>query len=166
MLIGMLIIIERNNKLLILSLLSWIGVLLWMGLIFYLSDQPANESNQLSKGVTEVIIEKVGEFSPEMDFNNSSINRTVRKNAHFYVYLVLAMLMMNALNNRKLYTYKRIILTLIFCILYAITDEIHQLFVPGRGAQAMDVLIDSVGVTFGIGIYLLISSIIKKIKSR
>lgn len=36
------------------------------------------------------------------------------------------------------------------CILYAISDEVHQLFVPGRGGQVRDVIIDSAGAIAGI----------------
>ena len=39
-----------------------------------------------------------------------------------------------------------------FCILYAASDEIHQLFVPGRGAQFRDVMIDFSGAILGSGI--------------
>jgi VanZ family protein len=41
----------------------------------------------------------------------------------------------------------------VFCVLYAVSDEVHQLFVPGRGAQVTDVLIDNAGAFVGIGIY-------------
>ncbi|KUP05305.1 hypothetical protein Q73_13405, partial [Bacillus coahuilensis m2-6] len=124
-------------------------------------------SNQMSQGVSNVIVGDVGEITAESEYNISikRLNHIIRKNAHFYVYLVLAVLMMNALKSNQ-YKNIRILLTLIFCIVYAITDEIHQLFVPGREAQVNDVLIDSIGATFGIGLYILIRSIIQKLKTR
>lgn len=45
------------------------------------------------------------------------------------------------------------LLALATCIVYAVSDEIHQLFVPGRGAQVKDVMIDSTGAFAGIIIY-------------
>lgn len=48
---------------------------------------------------------------------------------------------------------KAFIFSLMFCILYAVSDEVHQLFVLGRGAQVTDVLIDSAGAFVGIGMY-------------
>jgi len=42
--------------------------------------------------------------------------------------------------------YKGIKLALLICILYAVSDEVHQLFIPGRGGQFKDVIIDSAGV--------------------
>ncbi len=47
-----------KNKIII--ILSWMGVLLWLVLIFCLSAQPAAESNGLSKKVTQFIIENIG----------------------------------------------------------------------------------------------------------
>ena len=46
-------------------------------------------------------------------------------------------------------------------VAYAMTDEIHQLFVPGRSCQVTDVLIDSAGVLFGsvIGVLIFISTV-------
>ncbi len=38
------------------------------------------------------------------------------------------------------------------CVLYAIFDEIHQLYVPGRSGEIIEVLIDSVGAGVGIGL--------------
>lgn len=45
-------------------------------------------------------------------------------------------------------------------ISYAISDEIHQSFTPGRGPKITDVFIDSLGVFFGIIVILLIVEII------
>jgi len=44
-------------------------------------------------------------------------------------------------------------------VLYACTDEIHQLFVPGRGAQMSDVLLDSAGAGLGIVLFVTIRRI-------
>lgn len=46
-----------KNKIII--IFSWTAVLFWLVLIFYLSSQPAVESNGLSKNVTKVIVETV-----------------------------------------------------------------------------------------------------------
>ncbi len=68
---------------------SWAAVILWMVLIFYLSHQPATESNELSTGITEVIIQTVEKVAPNVEFDIRSLNHIVRKNAHFFAYLVL-----------------------------------------------------------------------------
>ena len=47
---------------------------------------------------------------------------------------------------------------------YASTDEIHQMFVAGRGPSVRDVLIDSIGAFFGVLVFFFISYLISKIK--
>lgn len=144
------------------KILSWTAVILWMALIFNLSSQVADKSNQMSTGITEIIIKTLEKIAPDTDFDIKSFNHIVRKNAHFFAYLVLGVLVMNALRRSKVYAIRSFILALGICILYAVSDEVHQLFVPGRGGQVMDVFIDSSGAIAGIGLYLLICRIVMK----
>ncbi|MGV8147176.1 MAG: VanZ family protein [Alkaliphilus sp.] len=139
-----------NSKQIIISI-SWLAVLLWMALIFNLSSQPANQSNKLSEGVTKIIVDTVERVAPSTDFDLSRLNHIVRKNAHFFAYLVLSLLVMNAVRRTGGNDIK---LTLLICVLYAISDETHQIFVPGRSAQVSDILIDGVGAVVGIVMYL------------
>lgn len=44
------------------------------------------------------------------------------------------------------------LLSWVFCILYAASDEIHQIFVPGRACMLTDVCIDSAGALLGIAL--------------
>jgi VanZ family protein len=125
--------------------ISWIVVLLWMTLIFYLSHQPATQSNELSTGITEIIFGIINNILPTSI--SESLNH--RKAAHFIAYFILGFLLENALR-------KRFMFTLLLCILYAISDEIHQAFIPGRGPGVIDVLIDSSGSFFGIITYKLL----------
>jgi VanZ family protein len=110
--------------------------------------------------VTEVIIKTIEKVAPSTDLDVKSINHKVRKNAHFFAYLVLAILAINAFRRSGVYGYRSIILAAALCVTYAISDEIHQLFVPGRGGQVKDVVIDGAGAIAGIGIYLTVSRII------
>lgn len=132
------------------KVLPWLLVILWMALIFYLSHQPANTSNGLSKGATEIIVETVEKIAPSVDINIKNFNHNLRKNAHFFAYLVLGILVVNGLRSIGIVGYKAMSLALFICILYAISDEVHQLFVPGRGGQIKDVIIDSAGAVVGI----------------
>ena len=83
----------------------------------------------------------------------ATLNHFIRKVAHFTVYLVLGILTVNSLKASGVPIFKAIMWALVICIAYAATDEIHQMFVPGRGAQVKDVLIDSVGAVVGICVY-------------
>lgn len=112
-------------------IISWAAVLLWMVVIFNLSSQPAHQSNKLSTGVTQVIVKTVKKVAPKSEFDIKKFNHYVRKNAHFFAYLVLGILVMNAMRGKTR--------ALMICILYAISDEVHQMFVPGRGPQVKDV---------------------------
>ena len=140
--------------------LSWTAVILWMALIFNLSSQVAEQSNELSTGITEVIVKTVEKVAPQAAFDIKSFNNILRKNAHFFAYLVLGILLLNALSRSGVNGYRGVILALGICILYAISDEVHQLFVPGRGGQVKDVIIDSAGAGAGIGFYWVVSRLV------
>ncbi len=56
-------------------------------------------------------------------------------------------------------------MSILFSFLYACTDELHQIFVPGRSAQFRDVLIDTLGASFGIAITYLTIKFFAKIKT-
>ena len=135
------------------KILPWALVIFWMALIFYLSHQPATESDGLSIGITEKILELIQRIVPDITLDIGRFNHIVRKNAHFFVYLVLGVLVANGLTNSSKATVFRV--ALLICVLYAISDEVHQLFVPGRGGQIKDVIIDSTGSLVGILGYIL-----------
>lgn len=141
------------------KILSWTLAVLWMALIFYLSHQPAIESNGLSTGITEKIVVMVEKVAPDIKFNMGRFNHMLRKGAHFFAYLVLGILMINGLSSSDIYGFKGIGLAILICILYAISDEVHQLFVPGRGGQVSDVILDSAGAIIGILGYKWLSNI-------
>lgn len=137
-------------------ILSWTAVILWMLFIFYLSSQVAEQSNQLSTGITQAIMKLLGKLAPGIEPDLNSFNYFVRKNAHFIAYLVLGLLSSNAIGRSRPHNLRNALFALLLCVLYAISDEVHQLFVPGRGGQAMDVLIDSAGAVVGIGLYYIV----------
>jgi VanZ family protein len=69
----------------------------------------------------------------------------LRKAAHMTEYAILGALLVRALD--------RELPALLVGVAYAVSDEIHQHFVEGRHASALDVALDSLGVA--VGIYLL-----------
>lgn len=145
-------------------IISWAVVLLWMAVIFTLSSQPAEDSNKLSKGITEVVLEAMDNIIPKKEFDVDDFNNIIRKNAHFFAYMLLGGLVLNALrlSLQRSWGYRAVIAVAI-CVLYAASDEIHQIFVPGRSAQLRDVLIDTSGALAGIVIsYALFLKVSKK----
>lgn len=127
-------------------------VILWMIVIFCFSNQVSDDSTKLSNGFIRNTICKVNKNCDKV------IEKTftpVRKCAHFFIYLILGILVMNCFNIDKKY----IIYSVIICFLYSISDEVHQIFVSGRSGEVLDVLIDTCGSFLGI-------NILYKLKSR
>ena len=88
----------------------------------------------------------------------------VRKTAHFSIYAMLGIWTINfALTFEKLSTKRKIIYTILFCLFYATTDEIHQIFIEGRSSEIRDILIDTLGALTGTIIMLGIIKLIEKI---
>lgn len=145
------------------KLVSWLLVILWMALIFHLSHQPVEVSRELSKGVTEKIVEVVEKIEPNKEFNLSRANHLLRKSAHFFSYFFLGIFLASALRKSGLSGYKLIGIAVLISVLYAISDEVHQLFVPGRGGQFKDVIIDSSGAIVGIVVYKFVGMLRSKI---
>lgn len=76
----------------------------------------------------------------------------VRKTAHLTEYALLGFFTARAFAQFD----KSPFLSLPTSIAYAITDEFHQAFVPGRAARFTDILIDSIGVIIGTLLYIFI----------
>ncbi len=120
-------------------------ILLWMFIIFSFS----GDTGETSGGLTEEIIVKVTTTLTDIKEGTKEMQDVIdkwmfptRKAAHYFVYFVLAFLIMNTLfiMGVKKHT---LIITGIICILYAMGDEYHQTFVSGRTGQISDVLLDS-----------------------
>lgn len=77
----------------------------------------------------------------------------VRKTAHFTLYFLLGLTYISLLKEFNLNDKKLLIYTIIFVFIYACSDEIHQLFVPGRSGEITDVLIDTTGGILASFIY-------------
>jgi VanZ family protein len=113
-----------------------------MSLIFYLSNQPADESSELSLGFTEIIIETVEKIAPNAALNISDFHNNIRKNAHFFIYLILGVLVINAMRRSNITLKRSAVAALFICILYAISDEIHQILYregPARSAMLLSI---------------------------
>jgi len=74
---------------------------------------------------------------------------------HFLIYLLLAYFFARGLinTNDKIPYLWRIFFTFFFVLLYALSDEFHQSFVPGRDPSLFDIFIDSIGSISGAIIY-------------
>ncbi len=145
----------------------WVFLILTLGVmcvIFYFSAQNATESSSMSMGfirrlLHKSLIEVMSLESAEMI--EEEIETIVRKGAHFFIYTCLGFcsamtLYYSGKVNKKSMLF---IIALSFCVFYASTDEVHQLFVPGRSGEIRDVLIDSAGSATGILLSILVCKI-------
>lgn len=154
--------------------LAWGLVLLCMALIFFFSSQNSDESSQTSSHALDILVKicaPVLEKLPETEqlSYTETIHMVIRKLAHATIYLVLGLLTSNALYLTALCAAKKPLPSLgrsacgfAIAVVYAISDEFHQFFVPGRSCELRDVLIDSSGALAGTLLYLLLFSLLWK----
>lgn len=105
------------------KIIYWLPTFIWLIVIFTFSAQPTIQTSAVDW----------------QDF-------FVKKTAHFIEYAILTGLFIYSLSRTTRLGWSRIIFLSIFVsISYAISDEFHQSFVPGREARVRDILIDSFG---------------------
>lgn len=132
-----------------------------MVIIFALSAESREESGARSAGVTAFVVRIIYPDYDNMAYDDKlaameSAHHYVRKAAHFLEYALLGFLtsglllfLRRYLSRRKLEFWKTWFFPAEFCFLYAVTDEVHQIF-SERGASPKDVLIDTLGAISGI----------------
>ena len=139
--------------------------------IYGFSSQNGEESSAVSRKVTIAVTKNIKQIQ-EMNYNQrelllDKIEHVIRKLAHFSIYTLVGILMMALMSTYNVSKRKQISVSILVGIMYAISDEIHQYFIPGRTAMPTDVLIDTAGVCLGILIVMIFLQInIKKLKKR
>lgn len=142
----------------------WIMTILLMAMIFFFSSRPGEISRQDSAWFLDKT--NIADQEEALDTSNMqamNLQTWIRKTAHVIIFATLAMFIYASIYG---YIYKAIgtgILSWILSIIFAITDEIHQYFVPGRGAQIQDVIRDSKGSFLGCIIMMVLILIIEKL---
>ena len=119
-------------------------LVIWMIAVFCLSNQNGSDSGNLSRTIANF-------FAHGDTVKAEVLEPLIRKVAHMTEYAVGAMIFYGVtLTYPEMARKKRLILTFIYIILYAAADEAHQLFINERNGSIVDVLIDTVGASFGI----------------
>lgn len=157
---------DKNFTGKIIKLIFGVLTVFWCVLIFYFSAQPAEVSSETSGSFSRWLVGIfvrgfTGLDGAAQEQMIESMQFAIRKSAHFCIYLGLGFLSCVFLFDFRLK--RRYILCQLFCSLYAVSDEIHQLFVSGRSGQLRDVLIDSCGAFLGINTAVLICFVVGKI---
>lgn len=129
----------------------WVITILWMGIIFYFSSQPAELSRQASGELLvqmkQIEEEEVQNISDRRVWN---LHYFIRKFAHFVLYCGLGFLMVFSIASIKYKPCISYITAWLAASLYGILDEWHQSFVPGRGATLADMKLDAMSALAGV----------------
>ncbi|MGN1106722.1 MAG: VanZ family protein [Huintestinicola sp.] len=138
--------------------LRFIPALIIMAIIFFFSAQTGDESTVLSDSV-------ISAATREKKTDSELLTVIVRKSAHFLEYAALGAALYFGLYGvgKDKARGRLLILSAVLGGLYAVTDEIHQYFVPGRACMATDVLIDTCGAAFGAAFMLIIFRLIDRL---
>lgn len=153
----------------ILEYLTLVPVLAIMLIIFLFSAQTGTRSEGSSESVGRLILSIVNpEFEQlseaEQDVLVESCQHIIRKLAHFSEYAALGFFLMLHIRVRGIIR-KGSLWALGICVFYAMTDEVHQLWVGSRSGQVSDVLLDGCGALFGIGCLMAMWFIIRKLRN-
>ena len=160
------------SKKIVLRTVLIILLLALMAIIFVFSHQPADMSSQVSGGLIyrtlNFIVSGFDSLSEaEKAQMVESLQYVVRKGAHAFSYATMGALSMGLMST---FDFKKrglpAVLAFLICILYSVSDEIHQLFVQGRSGQVSDVILDSCGAIFGIAIVALFICIARNRRQR
>lgn len=157
---------KEKKKFNICIIISIILVILWMITIFWFSSQVGDDSSATSGNTIRKIVKffYTNITTENLELIVQTLQPFVRKLAHFTIYTIGGFLLYNLSIQLKLKS--KFINSLGFGILYAISDEIHQFFVPGRSCRIFDVFVDTCGLITGITFYIIIIKIINRIMKR
>ena len=142
-------------------------IVIWMIIVFMFSRENGQESGNTSKNVTIKIVDIITSYKEITENEKMEIvektHPVIRKLAHFTLYTIGGILIINYTDKLDLNQRKKIIYAITIGGLYATSDEIHQYFVPSRAMQIKDICIDTAGVITGTAIYILLKSILNRI---
>ncbi|MGV9002303.1 MAG: VanZ family protein [Candidatus Saccharimonadaceae bacterium] len=125
-------------------ILSYAILILWALLIFKLS----SEGHDASSGRSDAIVTYIQHAGSTLP--SDVLSFLTRKAAHTVAYFIFGILAYNVVRQYKRTTRRTIIISILIVLGYALSDEFHQAFVPGRTAMLTDVLIDTTAGTIGV----------------
>lgn len=162
---------NSNTKKLVTRYVFWVAAVLIMVFIFLNSAQTADQSTITSQSFTEKLLSAVVPSFSDLDEVErqtvvADLQFVVRKSAHFSVYLALGICCFLAMNTYRIKSKSKAFTAVLICLLYAISDEIHQLFVAGRAGRVTDVMIDLAGAAVGVLLTLGIVTAYRKKKDK
>lgn len=123
---------------------SWLLVIAWAAVIFYMSSNSGSDLNE-ELGLLSSIFQALKDLQTQLLGEGVEVITSI---AHFCEYAVLGVLLINALHCHM--SLSRALLIAVACAsLYGVSDEFHQLFVPGRMCDPVDWVVDTAGALLG-----------------
>ena len=143
-------------------------IILWMIIVFYFSSQSDIESQGTSSQVVNIVINLYESITDKVLSIEKIelITFIIRKIAHFTLYFIGSIPVLMLFKTYNISNIKTYIFTILFCFIYAYSDELHQLFGKGRNANIIDILIYTVGSICGIIFLEIVTKIIKIRRSK
>lgn len=139
----------------------FLPAVLWMAVIFSMSNETGSQSSSVSLKVTQTMVRAIesirGGSSEDSENLVRKLHPYVRKAAHMTEYAVLFVLLFLSFIFSTVAT-RSAAVSIVISFLYACSDEIHQTFVSNRAGQMTDVCIDMTGVLAAVAIVLFIYS--------
>lgn len=133
-----------------------------MALIFWFSSKDSDESGNMSDGAASVLGNFLRIFLSEEAVESALLY--IRQYAHFFLYACLGVsVSISVFTFPCGHGWAFWLLPVLICLLYACTDEIHQLFVPGRSGKLSDVGVDALGFCLAVLVCNLVRLLIGKI---
>ena len=123
---------------------SYVALIAWAVVIFVLS----SEGSDASSGRSGAIVQTVQAWGVATD--TDLLTFLVRKSAHIIAYFIFGILAYNVIRLYGWTARKSVLVSGAIVLVYAISDEFHQYFVPGRSAEVRDVLIDTTAGVAGV----------------
>jgi len=133
--------------------------------IFSFSAQSATDSSAISKSITEKVLDVVSNGAEKTETERDSemirMHEIIRQVAHGGLFFCLGLCCYCLCNAYSLTFHTSAIISSIFCSIYALTDEWHQTFSPGRTFEGIDLLVDIASACGAILILYCIQLILK-----
>ena len=158
---------KKANTKMIIKIIGIILILIWMITVFIFSNEKETESKVTSRKVTVAIVQAIsGQDISDDEELLKDVDKVVRKLAHYTLYTIGGMLIISFIYTLEKSKKEKILYSIAFGICFVITDEVHQLFVPGRTGRLLDVGIDTLGIITGVLIFLIIKEMIGAVKTK
>ena len=163
---------EEKFGMVLLRNLAGVLAIVLMCVIFAFSAQPKEESGAVSASFTYHMVSSTRTFfhwdlsDARVKEISDAIEGFIRKVAHMAAFGTMSVLLYIWIGQWEMGFLRRGGTAVGATTVYAATDEIHQLFVPGRAGRFSDVCIDCAGALVGVVVFALLVRLVKRVRAR